>query len=190
MSSLFSQNFVPVTSSIPASRTLFPYHSSFSLNPSQLICKKREFPLPSVASIPYQPVNLDYLEEEFRGHGVTFERLDDSGIAKLKVENGSTATLMLPSGLITSYKPLMWHGTTQEVLQTLVSEGEDGSPVIQGGVSLAVNFESDGESSWSPSTWALHDIRGNSQDSIQVSQIISKILNKQILINMIQADDK
>jgi hypothetical protein len=121
-----------------------------------------------VASIPYQPINVDYLEEEFSGHGVTFERLSDSCVAKMTVENGSSVTLMLPSGLITSYKARMWHGGTVELLQTSVLEGEDGSAAIRGGVSPAFNFDSDGEISWSPSTWALKDIRGDSHDTIQV----------------------
>ncbi|KAF2306951.1 hypothetical protein GH714_022700 [Hevea brasiliensis] len=139
--------------------------------------KKREFPIPSVASIPYEPINVDYLEEEFSGHGVTFEDIGDSYIAKMKLENGSAATLMLPSGLITSYKAHMWHGGTVELLQTTVSKGEDGNPVIQGGVSLAFNFGSDGETLWSPSTWAVHAIRGSPQDSIQVTVSTNQIID-------------
>ncbi|MQM04671.1 hypothetical protein Taro_037477 [Colocasia esculenta] len=71
-----------------------------------------------------QPINVDYLEREFGGHGASFRGV------------GSTASLMLPSGLVTSYKTQMWHGTTVEVLQTSVSGGEGGEVVIQGGVSL------------------------------------------------------
>ncbi|KAG5546985.1 hypothetical protein RHGRI_012873 [Rhododendron griersonianum] len=42
-------------------------------------------------------------------------------------------------------------------------------PVIQGGVSLAFKIESDddGGVSWSPNTWALRDVRGNPDESIQ-----------------------
>ncbi|GFZ03710.1 hypothetical protein Acr_16g0003340 [Actinidia rufa] len=85
--------------------------------------------------------------------------------------NGSVATLMLPSGLVTSYKVPMWHGGVVELLQTSVSEGEDGEAVIQGGVSLAFNCEGDGGVSWSPSTWALGDIRGSPQESILVELV-------------------
>ncbi|XWS58271.1 hypothetical protein CRYUN_Cryun08bG0019600 [Craigia yunnanensis] len=134
---------------------------------------RREFPFPSVASIPYQPINVDYLEREFSGHGVTFEGIGDSCVAKIGLDNGSTVTLMLPSGLITSYKAPMWHGGTVELLHTSVSEGDEGEAVIQGGVSLALNCEGDNEVSWSPSCWALRDIRGNSKDSIKVEQISS-----------------
>ncbi|PPS17569.1 hypothetical protein GOBAR_AA03029 [Gossypium barbadense] len=92
-------------------------------------------------------------------------------LPKMGLDNGSTATLMLPSGLITSYKAPMWHGSTVELLHTSVSEGDDGEAVIQGGVSLALNYEDDNEVPWSPSTWVLRDIRGNSKDSIKVELI-------------------
>ncbi|KAG5555452.1 hypothetical protein RHGRI_006190 [Rhododendron griersonianum] len=141
--------------------------------------KKRYFPLPGVASIPYPvpaPINVDYLESEFSSHGVTFEDISDSCVVKMGLENGSLATVMLPSGMITSYKASMWHGGLLELLHTSVSEGEDGSdPVIQGGVSLAFKIESDddGGVSWSPNTWALRDVRGNPDESIQVELVSS-----------------
>ena len=42
--------------------------------------------------------------------------------------------------------------------------------MIDGGVSLALNCYSDGddEVSWSPCNWALRNIRGDAQESIQV----------------------
>lgn len=115
---------------------------------------------------------MDYLEGEFSGHGVTFEGIGDSCVAKMGLDNGSTATLMLPTGLITSYKTPMWHGGTVELLHTSVSEGDEGEAVIQGGVSLALNCDDgDNEVPWSPSSWALRDIRGHSKDSIKVNLI-------------------
>ncbi|XP_011010134.1 PREDICTED: uncharacterized protein LOC105115061 isoform X1 [Populus euphratica] len=171
LSSLFSLSFTSTPCTSPTNRHLFNFHPHLHSSSLQYSSKKRGFPLPSVASIPYQPINVDYLEEEFSGHGVTFERLSDSCVAKMTVENGSSVTLMLPSGLITSYKARMWHGGTVELLQTSVLEGEDGSAAIRGGVSPAFNFDSDGEISWSPSTWALKDIRGDSHDTIQVEMV-------------------
>ena len=168
LSSLFSLSFTSTPCTSLTNRHLFNFHPHLHSSSLQYSSKKREFLLSSVASIPYQPINVDYLEDEFSGHGVTFERLGDSCVAKMTVENGSSVTLMLPSGLITSYKARMWHGSTVELLQTSVSEGEDGSAAIRGGVSPAFNFDSDGEISWSPSTWALKDIRGDSHDTIQV----------------------
>ncbi|KAK8633813.1 hypothetical protein V6N13_014649 [Hibiscus sabdariffa] len=140
-------------------------HDNFTTN------IRREFSLPYVASVPYQPINVDYLEGEFRGHGVTFEDIGDNCVAKMGLDSGSRATLMLPSGLITSYKVPMWHGGTVELLHTSVSGDIEGEAVIQGGVSLALNCKNDNEVSWYPSTWALRDVRGNSKDSIKVELV-------------------
>lgn len=145
--------------------------------------KKREFPVASVAasssiSFPYQPpINVDYLEQEFSGHGVVFKAIGDSCVAKMELDNGSKAIMMLPSGLITSYKASMWHGGTVELLQSSVSESEENGDggaaaaiAIQGGVSLAFDCSSEvgQQVPWSPTNWALHQITGNPQDHIQV----------------------
>ncbi|CAJ1953385.1 unnamed protein product [Sphenostylis stenocarpa] len=166
--SLFcSTRFIPTPFNNPATNILSPRHTCATFIPHKQC--KREFPLPAVASVPYQPINLDYLQEEFSGHGVTFEGAGDSCVAKMELKNGSTVTMMLPSGLITSYKALMWHGGKMELLHTAVSEGEDGGPIIQGGVSLNFNFQTDdGQHSWSPTNWVLHKIHGNAKKSIQV----------------------
>lgn len=167
-SSLFSPNSLPNFNTRPSRLQISyqPNNLAFS-SPQYDTAKKKVFPLASAASIPYQPINVDYLEEEFSGHGVTFEDIDGSCVAKMGLENGSTATLMLPSGLITSYKANMWHGGTVELLHTIVSEGKDGTPAIQGGLSSAFSCGSDGEV-WSPCNWTLHDISGNPQEFIQV----------------------
>lgn len=179
--SIFPSNFIH-PSPIKCSKSfasLHPYFPSVQQHTS-INTKKRYFPLPGVASIPYPvptPINVDYLESEFSGHGVTFEDISDSCVVKMGLENGSLATVMLPSGIITSYKASMWHGGLLELLHTSVSEGEDGSdPVIQGGVSLAFKIESDddGGVSWSPNTWALRDVRGNPDESIQVCLLMTK----------------
>ncbi|XVE89784.1 hypothetical protein DITRI_Ditri20bG0022700 [Diplodiscus trichospermus] len=171
-SSLFSTNFTPFSSTRPINHQP-SYHPHLPSSSLQYSNNRREFPAPSVASIPYQPINVDYLEGEFSGHGVTFEGIGDSCVAKMGLDNGSIATLMLPSGLITSYKAPMWHGGTVELLHTSVSEGEEGEAMIQGGVSLALKCEGDDEVSWSPCNWELHDIRGDSRDSIKVELISS-----------------
>lgn len=174
--------------SIPSSHICLP--SSVSYVQQHNHCKKREFPLPSVASVSsYQPINIDYLEEEFNGHGVTFEGVgggSNSYIAKMELRNGSIANMLLPSGLITSYKAPMWHGGKVELLHTAVSEGEEyGDAIIQGGVSLNFSFQSDDggeEVSWSPTNWVLHNIKGNSEDSIQVCVSLvqfSRVLHKE-----------
>ncbi|KAF5735244.1 photosynthetic NDH subunit of subcomplex B 2 chloroplastic [Tripterygium wilfordii] len=168
--SLFSPNLTYVSSTRPT-RPAIPFNSFSPFTPFQYSKRCRESSIPSVASIPFQPINVDYLQEEFSGHGVTFEGLGDSCVAKMVMESGNTVTLMLPSGLITSYKACMWHGGVVELLHTSVSEGENGEAVIEGGVSLAFSFAGDKEDIWSPSNWVLKDIRGDSQESIQVELI-------------------
>ncbi|KAK8589364.1 hypothetical protein V6N12_023763 [Hibiscus sabdariffa] len=182
-SSLFSPNFTPFSSARPINLQLsyHPYLPSTSLQYTNI---RREFSVPYVASVPYQPINVDYLEGEFSGHGVTFEGIGDNCVAKMGLDNGSTATLMLPSGLITSYKVPLWHGGTVELLHTSVSEGDEGEAVIQGGVSLALNSEVDNEVSWSPSAWVLRNVRGNSSDSIKV-ELISNDSEKMVEIRYI-----
>ncbi|RZC77774.1 hypothetical protein C5167_002017 [Papaver somniferum] len=88
------------------------------------------------------------------------------------MENGSLTTLMLPSGLITSYKARMWHGGTVELLHTNVADGGDGNAVIQGGVSLGLMLGiEDGMNKWSPKTWVLHDVELMSSDSEKTVEI-------------------
>ncbi|CAL1356506.1 unnamed protein product [Linum trigynum] len=171
----------------PISSTFRNFSSSYpaSLSPSHLLSStfnRRELQPSSVASqstSQFQPINVDYLEQEFSGHGVSFQTLEETCcVGKMRLNNGSTATFLLPSGLITSYKAKMWHGGTMELLQTSVgsssstSRGEEDGALIQGGVSLAFNFNSHGcETSWSPRTWAISDVRGDSGDSIEVELV-------------------
>ncbi|KAL5079129.1 hypothetical protein RYX36_007550 [Vicia faba] len=171
--SLFCSNFfIPKSTrnTLPSTQFCLPFSSYIQHNHY-----KKFFPLPKVASVPYQPINFDYLQQEFNGHGVTFEEVGGSCMAKMELKNGSIATILLPSGLITSYKAPMWHGAKVELLHTAVSESELGDAIIQGGVSLNFNFQvndDDGDVvSWSPSNWVLHNIKGNAEESIQVELI-------------------
>ncbi|PUZ37036.1 hypothetical protein GQ55_9G085900 [Panicum hallii var. hallii] len=115
------------------------------------------------------PVNVEYLAAEFAGHGVGFEPVGSSCAVKMALRNGSVAHLLLPSGLVTSYKPAMWHGTVTEVLHTNVAEGPGGRTVIRGGVSVDLRCAGAGAGGWSPSgAWSLRDIRGNPTTSIEI----------------------
>ena len=117
------------------------------------------------------PVNVEYLAAEFAGHGVGFEPVGGSCAVKmaLRNRNGSVAHLLLPSGLVTSYKPAMWHGTVTEVLHTNVAEGPGGRAAIRGGVSVDLRCAGGGGGGWSPSgAWSLRDVRGNPTTSIEV----------------------
>lgn len=173
--SLFSPNSISLPSIKPNSNTPSLNLNLPSIPISHNTQKRKNLPLPAVASIPYPPINVEYLESEFNGHGVSFKSIGELCVVRLGLENGSMATLMLPSGMITSYKAPMWHGGLLELLHTLVTEGEDGrGAVIQGGVSLAFKFQGDRGESWSPSNWALHDVRGNPQESIQVYRIANE----------------
>lgn len=129
---------------------------------------------------PFPPPNAEYLAAEFAGHGVAFEAVGDSCVVKMTVRNGSAAHLLLPSGLVTSYKPAMWHGAATEVLHTTVGEGPGGRPVIRGGVSMDLRCargvvagdDAAPPSSWSPGgAWSLRDVRGGPTGSIEVELV-------------------
>ncbi|XP_066368271.1 protein NDH-DEPENDENT CYCLIC ELECTRON FLOW 5-like [Miscanthus floridulus] len=116
------------------------------------------------------PLNVEYLTAEFAGHGVSFEPVGSSCAVKMALRNGSVAHVLLPSGLVTSYKPAMWHGTVTEVLHTNVAEGPGGRAVIRGGVSVDLRCAG-GDGVWSPSAsraWSLRDVRGNPTTSIEI----------------------
>ncbi|XP_010257707.1 PREDICTED: protein NDH-DEPENDENT CYCLIC ELECTRON FLOW 5 [Nelumbo nucifera] len=166
---LFSPNFTPITSAHPIN------HFNFYPPPVRLSLprhgEKRDFSLLAVASTSLSPVNVGYLKREFSGHGVSFVEIGESCVLGMGLENGSTANLMLPSGMITSYKAPMWHGSTLEVLHTWVSEGEQGQAVVRGGVYPCFKCSSDGAVPWSPSSWALRDVRGSPRNFIQVELI-------------------
>ena len=118
------------------------------------------------------PLNVEYLAAEFAGHGVSFEPVGSSCAVKMALRNGSVAHVLLPSGLVTSYKPAMWHGTVTEVLHTNVAEGPGGRAVIRGGVSVDLRCAG-ADGVWSPSAsgaWSLRDVRGNPTTSIEVRQ--------------------
>ncbi|XP_010530511.1 PREDICTED: protein NDH-DEPENDENT CYCLIC ELECTRON FLOW 5-like [Tarenaya hassleriana] len=160
------------------SSKLLSSHSSsliqFNKKKKKKKCKGVSVPFVSAssASIPYPPINLEYLRREFSGHGATFEDIGETCIAKLKLENRSSATVVLSRGMVTSYKVPVWHGGKMELLHTWVSEEEDDEVVIQGGVSSAIfpdDQDLDEISSWSmPSGWILQGIAGDSQDYVQV----------------------
>ncbi|KAI3688067.1 hypothetical protein L1987_81773 [Smallanthus sonchifolius] len=181
--SIFSSNFIHLQPSINPIAKITSYFPSNPTKPhNNFNPHTRNYRLPRVASIPFPPINVDYLETEFSGHGASFTRLGESCVVRMGLDNGSVATLMLPSGLITSYKAPMWHGGLLELLHTTVSEAEGGSgAVIRGGVSLAFRCEGGGENggiSWSPTEWNLRSVGGSPDESIQVELISSNSEDK------------
>ncbi|CAN6322612.1 unnamed protein product [Urochloa humidicola] len=134
-------------------------------------------PAPAAEEVSAPPptpaaVNVEYLAAEFAGHGVGFEPVGGSCAVKMALSNGSVAHLLLPSGLVTSYKPAVWHGTVTEVLHTNVAEGPGGRAVVRGGVSVDLRCAAaaaGGAGRWSPNgAWSLRDVRGNPTTSIEI----------------------
>ncbi|ESQ29928.1 hypothetical protein EUTSA_v10011597mg [Eutrema salsugineum] len=124
-------------------------------------------PSASAAASSYFPIDVEYLRREFSGHGATFEDIGETCIAKLKLDNGSSANVMLTRGMVTSYKVKVWHGGKVELLHTWVEqEGEEEEVVIRGGVSSA--FSSSSVSDDDINEWSLHGITGDSKDCVQV----------------------
>ncbi|KAL8041680.1 hypothetical protein ABFX02_10G179700 [Erythranthe guttata] len=126
--------------------------------------------------------STDYLEREC---GVSLKEIgDDCCVMSMALDNGgSSAKLMLPSGLVTSFKPQMWHGATMELLHTSVSAAASDEiinpPLVQGGLSLALSCQNDINGiPWSPNDWSVHQVTGTPQDSIQI-QLISTSSDEQ-----------
>ncbi|XP_073041327.1 protein NDH-DEPENDENT CYCLIC ELECTRON FLOW 5 [Primulina eburnea] len=138
---------------------------------------KRGFALPVVAiSTGYQQIDVGYLETKFGSQeGVSFSSIGDEGcVMRMRLKNGSSTSLMLPSGLITSFKAAMWHGGSLELLHTSVSASDngDGDEVsVRGGLSLDLSCEDDAGVSWSPNAWNLNKVKGTPRDSIQVELV-------------------
>lgn len=72
-----------------------------------------------------------------------------------------------------------------ELLHTTVSQGQNGSPVIEGGISLACNCMTNEGVSWSPSSWALHQVKGDPQGSIQVPFVSIQFVLLHLFISML-----
>ncbi|KZV20229.1 hypothetical protein F511_01086 [Dorcoceras hygrometricum] len=119
-------------------------------------------------------MDAGYLETKFSSQeGVSFSSIGDEGcVVRMGLENGSSASLMLPSGLITSFKAPMWHGGNLELLHTSVSASDNGDGVsVRGGISLDFICDDDAGLSWSPNAWSLNQFTGTPRDSIQVELI-------------------
>lgn len=177
-------NLLPVTASLRPQLGHRSLTRTSRLSPLQASSS----PSSSTASAAALPINVDYLTREFGGHGASFTALGDGRCAiRLGLTSGSTAGVLLPAALVTSYKAQMWHGAAAEVLQTMVKqEGDDGQVAIRGGVSLGLRVagvgregeeeeEEQGNSSgsqwWSPTVWELRGVRGNPESGVQVELI-------------------
>lgn len=134
--------------------------------------------LTSVFSSSSMP-NSDYKEK-----GNKFDTgAGETCIAKLKLDNGSSANVMLTRGMITSYKVRVWHGGKVELLHTWVEQEEE-DVVVRGGVSST--FSSSDSDDDETNEWRLHGISGDSKDCVQMElrrsdKKIKEIEMKQII---------
>ncbi|KAK1297077.1 hypothetical protein QJS10_CPB15g02117 [Acorus calamus] len=170
-------NFTPLTPTNPPNnpnpnpKTPIQFSHHIPKSKFSLLASHSDTPPP-----PFPPINADYLDKEFRVDGVSFEGIGDGDlcVVKMGLDGGggsaACAAVLLPSGVITSYKAKMWHGSNVEVIHTSVSEGVGGA-VIRGGVSVGCGCGVAGERPWWPRSWSLMDVRGSSHNSIQVELI-------------------
>lgn len=162
-----------------SSPSYLPLH--FNKNVKRLESFHLPPPSAAAAASSYFPIDVEYLKREFSGHGATFEDIGETCVAKLKLDNGSSANVMLTRGMVTSYKVKVWHGGKVELLHTWVEqEQEQEEVVIRGGVSSAFSSSDDTEE------WSLHGITGDSENCVQVElrrsdKKIKEIEMKQII---------
>ncbi|XP_042480581.1 photosynthetic NDH subunit of subcomplex B 2, chloroplastic [Macadamia integrifolia] len=119
------------------------------------------------------PATLQTLNQNFGRKGIKFTESGDVPIVELTVRNGSSLSLRISDGLVTSYKPkVFWEDDGfEEVLYTLPG----GSNSTKGGIGLVLNEVSQSTStskaSSSPlctSEWVVKDVDSDSIDALQV----------------------
>ncbi|XP_043692403.1 photosynthetic NDH subunit of subcomplex B 2, chloroplastic [Telopea speciosissima] len=114
------------------------------------------------------------LNQNFGRKGIKFTESGDVPVVELTVRNGSSLSVRIPDGLVTSYKPkVYWKDDGfEEVLYTLPG----GSNSIKGGIGLVLNQVSQPSTSTSKpsssplftSEWVVKDVDSDSIDALQV----------------------
>ncbi|XP_077247967.1 NDH-dependent cyclic electron flow 1 isoform X2 [Tasmannia lanceolata] len=110
---------------------------------------------------PYQ-----VLEEKFGRKGIKFrESVDGITAVELTVRNGSSLSLRISDGVVTSYKPkVYWKDEGfEEILYTIPDGGS-----VKGGVGLILNDVSTMDSQCCVSDWVVKDVDSDSIDALQV----------------------
>lgn len=109
------------------------------------------------------------LEEKFGRKGIKFT---DTGSVELTVRNGSSLSLRLADGLITSYKPkVYWKDDGFEEVLYTVADGTGNGGLSKGGVGLVLNDVSSSGSNGLPccvSEWIVKDVDSDSIDALQI----------------------
>lgn len=124
-----------------------------------------------IAASSAAPISADVHEERFGQKGVSFKDAAGLSIVELKIENGSSARIVLQTGVVSSYKAAMWHGGVEEMLHTQVSaSGIAQGPVISGGIVLSVSeFEKAEESLLSTDQcWNVEEVTSDPSQYVQV----------------------
>ncbi|KAF9591282.1 hypothetical protein IFM89_003233 [Coptis chinensis] len=106
------------------------------------------------------------LDEKFGRKGIKFT---DSGNVEMTVRNGSSLSLQISNGHVTSYKPkVYWQDDEfEEVLYTVPGELDS----MKGGIGLVLNEVSETNSKGTPvctSDWIVADVDADSIDALQV----------------------
>uniref|UniRef100_A0A0F7GXX8 Photosynthetic NDH subcomplex B 2 n=1 Tax=Cypripedium formosanum TaxID=53042 RepID=A0A0F7GXX8_9ASPA len=106
------------------------------------------------------------LDERFGRKGIKFSESGDFPTVELSIRNGSSLTLRIPDGIVTSYKPKVYLKDEgfEEVLHTI----GDGDSSVKGGLGLVLNDVSRDGSPWTASRWAVKDADSDSIDAVQV----------------------
>jgi len=118
------------------------------------------------------PWSAKDLEERFGQAGVKFVEAAGYRIVEMRLNEGSSARIVLQSALVASYKSGMWHGGVEEFLYTAVVPGLE-KPTTVGGVALRVwEAEAAGrrESNLLASTegWDVENVRSIPSQFVQV----------------------
>ncbi|KAG9452061.1 hypothetical protein H6P81_004965 [Aristolochia fimbriata] len=114
------------------------------------------------------------LDEKFGRKGIKFtQSADNLPAVELSVRNGSSLSLRLSDGLVTSYKPkVYWRDDGfEEVLYTQPGGDTEPSHHVKGGIGLVLNDVTKEGSAGSPccaSEWVVKDVDSDSIDALQV----------------------
>ncbi|PIA59846.1 hypothetical protein AQUCO_00400608v1 [Aquilegia coerulea] len=124
-------------------------------------------PTTTTTTTPTPQITTQTLDEKFGRKGIKFM---DSGLVEMTVRNGSSLSLQISNGHITSYKPkVYWKDDGfEEVLYTVPGELED---TMKGGIGLVLNevteLNTKGSSVFT-SDWVVTDVDADSIDALQV----------------------
>ena len=125
-----------------------------------------------VAAAEALPWTVEDLEQKFGQAGVKFVEAAGYRIVEMRVNEGSSARIVLQNAVVSSYKSRMWHGGLEELLYTVVVPGEDESqrPTTVGGVALRVwEVEAGSESNLAATDcWDVENVSSNPAQYVQV----------------------